>query len=143
MTKVLSPDSANTLGRWSENRFGVHLHLPPIEMKDGVSRLEFTVEDIHLRPGGIMHGGMLATVLDTVSGFAAYSAAPKNSDVVTMQLNLNMTAAARVNERVVATAQVVHAGRRTAVVTAEVRLDDGKLLATGSATMFFITEGVA
>ena len=128
--------------RWTVNPFGVHLHFPPVEVSDGVSKLELVVEDIHLRPGGLVHGGVLATLLDTVTGFAAYSVAPDGADVLTMQLNMNMTATAKLGDRLVATAKSQHAGRRTAVVTGEIRLPSGKLLATGSATMFFVAEGL-
>ena len=100
------------------------------------------VEEIHLRPGGVMHGGMVATLLDTVMGHAAYSLAPEGAEVMTMQLNINMTGTARLGERVVARSQTAHSGRRTAVVNGTLQLASGKLLATGSATMFILPEGV-
>jgi uncharacterized protein (TIGR00369 family) len=80
--------------------------------------------------------------MDTVTGYAAYTVAPEGAEVVTMQLNLNMTGTARLGDRIIATAKVAHAGRRTAVVTGEVRRADGTLLATGSSTVFFVQEGV-
>ena len=95
-----------------------------------------------LAPGGVVHGGIFATLLDTVAGYAAYTVAPKDADVLTIQLNLNMTATARLGERIIATAKAVHAGRRTAVVNGELRLPDGKLLVTGSGTFFFVDGGV-
>jgi uncharacterized protein (TIGR00369 family) len=133
-----SPDRLEHL-----NSFLSHLRLPPAVVSDGVARLEFVVDEIHLRHGGIVHGGVYATVLDTVAGYAAYSVAPPGADVVTMQLNMNMTAGAKVGERIVATAHAVHSGRRTAVIQGELRRSDGKLLITGSATMFFVGEGLA
>lgn len=125
------------------NPFGQLLRLPPVVVENGIARLEFVVEDIHLRPGGLVHGGVLATVLDTVTGFAAYSIAPPGNEVLTMQLNMNMTATAKQGDRIIATGQAVHAGRRTAVVNGEIRLTSGKLLATGSTTMFFVAEGLS
>lgn len=137
---ISNESTATDSRRWNEIPFTKHLHLPPIEMSSGTARLEMVVEEFHLRHGGLMHGGMLATLLDSVTGFAAYSVVKKSSDVLTMQLNLNMTATAKLGQRVIATAKVVHAGNRTAVVTAEIRLADGKLLATGSATMFIVEK---
>lgn len=124
------------------NPFATHLRLPPIEVSDGEARLEMIVEEIHLRPGGLVHGGFNATLMDTVTGYAAYTVAPEGAEVLTMQLNLNMTATARLGDRIIAAAQVVHAGRRTAVVTGEIRRVDGRLLATGSATLFFVQGGL-
>lgn len=117
-----------------------HLRLPAPKLEEGTTRMEFTVEPIHLRRGGIVHGGMYATVLDTVVGYAAYHAAPPGTDVVTMQLNINMTAPAKAGDRIIATARPVHVGRRTTVVQGELRRGDGALLATGSATLFFLEE---
>ena len=118
------------------------MRLPPATISPGAARMEFTVQDVHLRLGGIVHGGVYATVLDTVTGYAAYSVAPPGHEVVTMQLNLNMTASAKLGETVVATAKVLHTGKRTAVISSELRLADGKLLATGTATMFFVPGAI-
>lgn len=122
--------------------FLAHLRLPPAVLSPEGARLEFVVEEVHLRHGGIVHGGVYATVLDTVAGYAGYNVAPPGCEVVTMQLNLNMTAAARLGETIVAAAHVVHAGRRTAVVQGELRSGDGRLLTTGSATLFFVGKGL-
>lgn len=143
MTESSPGEPESKYGRWKVNPFAEHLHLPPVTVKEDAARMEFVVEPIHLRPGGVLHGGVLAAVLDTVTGFAAYSIAPPNHEVLTMQLNMNMTATAKLGERIVATGKVVHAGRRTAVVHGEIRLADGKLLASGSTTMFFVAEGLS
>lgn len=124
------------------NPFNEHLKLPPIEITDGVARLEFTIDEIHLRHGGVLHGGMYATILDTVCGYTAYGVAPPGADLVTVQLNLNLTATGKLGDRVVVTAEVVHAGRRTAVVRGDIRRTDGKLLGTGTVTFFFMHEGL-
>lgn len=137
-----APGEQESKPHWRVNPFAQLLRLPPVVVEHGVSRLEFVVEEIHLRPGGLLHGGVLASVLDTVTGFAAYSIAPPGNEVLTMQLNMNMTATAKLGERLIATGRVLHAGRRTAVMNGEIRLASGKLLATGSATMFFVAEGL-
>ena len=122
--------------------FSAHVRVPEFDSRDGQTEFEFVVEEIHLRHGGVMHGGMVATLLDTAIGHAAYSSAPEGAEVMTMQLNINMTATARLGDRVIASAKTVHGGRRTAVVTGELRLASGKLIASGSATMFILPEGV-
>jgi uncharacterized protein (TIGR00369 family) len=129
-------------GQPVDNPLGAHLHIPPFEPKDGAARMEMEVERIHLRHGGLVHGGVVATLLDTVMGVASYSVAPRKADVVTMQLNVNMTGSARLGERIIAEAQCVHSNRRMAVMQGTLHKADGKLLATGSATMIFLTEGL-
>lgn len=128
---------------WPSNPFLELIRLPRVHAADGTARVEFVVEEVHLRHGGIAHGGALATVLDTVAGHAAYSIAPPGAEVVTIQMNLNLTATARSGDRVVATAHALHHGRRTAVIQGELRRSDGRLLAAGSITVFFVHEGLA
>lgn len=125
------------------NPFIEYLQLPPIEITDGAARLEFVVKEIHLRHGGVLHGGMYATVLDTVAGYTAYGVAPPDAELVTVALNLNLTATGKLGDRLIVTANVAHAGRRTAVVQGDIRRADGKLLGTGTVTIFFVNEGLA
>ena len=124
--------------KWTINPFAQLMRIPEVSVQNGSARLEFVIEEIHLRPGGIIHGGVYATLLDTVAGYAAHSVAPKDAEVVTMQLNLSMTGTARLGQTIIVTAQAVHAGRKTTVVNGEIRLSTGKLLVTGSGTFFFI-----
>lgn len=142
MTDSPTEAAADRHPQWRSNPFASLLHLPPITLKDGVARLELVVEDIHLRPGGVVHGGIYATLLDTVTGYAAYTGGPEGVEVLTIQLNMNMTATARLGECLIATAKAVHVGRKTAVVNGEIRLPDGKLLVTGSGTFFFVEGGL-
>lgn len=122
--------------------FAVHLRLPAFTPHEGSARFEMVVEEIHLRHGGVMHGGVVAALLDTVMGHAAYSLAPKGHAAMTMQLNLNLTGTAKLGDRIVAEATPVNANRRMAVMNGTLRREDGKLLAIGSATMMYLQEGV-
>jgi acyl-CoA thioesterase len=117
-----------------------HLQVRLAQAADGEGRVEIVVEPMHLRRGGILHGGIYAVVLDTVTGYAAQSIAPAGHDFLTLQLHLNMTGSAKPGDHLIATARAVHCGRRTAVVTGDIRRADGRLLATGSATLMFIPQ---
>jgi len=99
--------------------------------------VELVVGEPHLRSKGIVHGGLFATLLDTAMGWAAGTTAPPGFDVVTVQLNVNFIRPARPGETLVASGQIQHAGRRTAVARGEVHAD-GHLAATGSATFLYV-----
>jgi acyl-coenzyme A thioesterase PaaI-like protein len=58
-------------------------------------------------------------------------------------MSLNLTATGKLGDRVIVTAHVAHAGRRTAVVHGNIHRADGKLLGTGIVTIFFVGEGLA
>lgn len=116
------------------------LGIRPIAFDQGRGRMELTVEPRHLRSLEIVHGGVVATLLDSVMGMAAGSLAPPDSYVVTVQLNVHFLRPAREGESLVATAQVIHSGRQTAVARGEVHASAGALIASGSATFLHLAH---
>lgn len=114
------------------------LDIEPRFVGGGQSRIELLVGPHHLRSRGIAHGGVFATLLDAAQGMAAASVAPDGCDVVTIQLNVNFIRPAALGERLTTTATVQHAGRRTAVTSAEMRTSQGELAATGTATLMYM-----
>jgi len=106
--------------------------------ENGRSRVELLVAEKHLNQLEMMHGGMTATLLDTALGLAAYSIRPTNHYSVTVQLDVKYTRPALAGQKLAAIGQVQHAGKRTAVASAEIRAEDGSLIATGSATLMYL-----
>jgi uncharacterized protein (TIGR00369 family) len=104
----------------------------------GRSRTRLAVEEHHLREGGIVHGGVLATLLDVAIGVAARSLAPDGPDLVTIQLNVHFVRATRAGEVLVASGEVLHPGRRTVVARGEIRTVAGDLVALGTGTLFYL-----
>ena len=115
-------------------RLGVEIE----ESSGGKSRIRMEVAERHLRSGGIVHGGVLATLIDIATGVAARSVAPPEADLVTIQLNVNFVRATGVGDTLVGTADVEHAGRRSVVAHAEIRNAAGKLVAIGSGTLLYV-----
>src|SRR5262249_57706259 len=91
-----------------------------------------------LRTVGILHGGVTATLLDTVLGMASGTTAPEDHYVVTVQLNVNFIRPVWEGESLVATGEVIHFGRQTAVARGEVRTSGGVLAASGSGTFMYL-----
>jgi uncharacterized protein (TIGR00369 family) len=87
-----------------------------------------------------MHGGVLATLLDSVMGMAASSVAPAGHFAVTVQINLNFIRPAWEGELLIATGEVEHSGRTTAVARGEARTEGGSLVGTGSATFMYVAH---
>ena len=108
------------------------------DVGDGRIAFRMTVEERHLRTLGIVHGGVTATLLDTATGCAASTKAPADHHVVTVQLNVNFIRPAWQGETLIASGEVKHAGRQTAVASGEVRTDEGVLVATAMGTFMFL-----
>lgn len=108
------------------------------EVGDGAAKLALDVDRRHLRNLGIMHGGVLCTLLDSVMGIAAHTEVPDDHYTVTAQLNVNFIRPAWEGETLEAHGQVQHRGRQTAIARAEVRTATGTLVGAGSATFMYV-----
>jgi uncharacterized protein (TIGR00369 family) len=84
---------------------------------------------------GRMHGGYVATLIDTVMGRAVMTKLPVDTGFGTIDLNVKFVRKIDVATGLLtATAKVVHAGRTMFTVEARVADSEGKLYAHGSGT---------
>ena len=95
-----------------------------------------------LQSRGILHGGALMTLADTVAGIGAHVNAPPGSPSVTIELKINLIRAAR--EGVVhAEARPLHRGRTTSVWETRLTDDAGPLIAVALSTHMTLDTGPA
>ena len=108
-------------------------------VEDGRVVFTFPASERFANPFGTVHGGILATVLDSAMGMAALTAVPDGVSTTTLALELKYVRPVPTDAGVLrAEGVVVHAGRR--VVTAEGRLvgPDDRLLATATTTCLVV-----
>jgi uncharacterized protein (TIGR00369 family) len=129
--EIPEPPIARTLG----------FHL--VEVGEGTAVFEGDPGEHLLNPMGTVHGGFLATLLDSALGSAVATALPSGRSYTTMQLNVHMVRPVFADTpRLRCEATTVHVGRTTA--TAEARLTgtaDGKLYAHGTTTCAIFAAG--
>jgi uncharacterized protein (TIGR00369 family) len=96
-------------------------------------------------PLGGVHGGGLATLLDSVMGCAVHSTLPPGRSYTTLEIKVNyVRAATAAAAELIAEGRVLHAGRRSAVAEAKIVDAGGRLLTTASTTcLVFDHEGAA
>ena len=68
---------------------------------------------------GYMHAGAIASVADSANGYAAYSLAPLDTDVLAVEFKINLLAPAQ-GDYFLARGRVLRAGRRLTVCQADV-----------------------
>lgn len=107
------------------------------ELDIGYASLEMTVENRFTNIYGMVHGGVLYTLLDTTSGFAVRTYGER---VVTLNGSVNYLRAGKDTKFLRSSAKVVKKGKGTAVVSAEVSDDSGKMLANGSFTFYVLNQ---
>ncbi len=89
---------------------------------------------------GFVHAGVITTLLDSACGYAALTAMPEGSEVVSVEFKVNLLAPA-VGQRFRAVGKVRRAGKTLVVCTGEAfALKDGqeKLVSLMQATMFTV-----
>jgi uncharacterized protein (TIGR00369 family) len=91
---------------------------------------------------GFIHAGVMATVLDSACGYAAFSLMPVEAAVLTVEFKINLLAPAK-GERFLFRAQVVKPGRTLTVSDGRAFAVDGgseKLVATMNGTLMAVYD---
>jgi len=94
---------------------------------------------------GFLHAGILAAVLDSACGYAAFTLMPADAAVLSIEFKINLLAPA-IGDRVVARARVVRSGRTISVCQADGYAIEGgaeKLVATMVGTMTCVRGNAA
>src|SRR5262245_56621440 len=101
----------------------------------GRSTFELTAAPFRLQPLGVTHGGNVATLIDSATFWACYLAMDSDDDgLASVDLKLNYLAPARV-EPLRCEGRLIKAGKTLSYAEAEVRAEDGRLLAHGTSTL--------
>ena len=97
-------------------------------------RIELALRRDHLQPFGIVHGGVLATLIDTATFWAAFMRLPDDAGLVNVDLKLNYLKAV-VDGNLRAEGECLRAGRQISYTVASVYNDANELVAHGTSTM--------
>jgi 1,4-dihydroxy-2-naphthoyl-CoA hydrolase len=129
--------SLDSLGR----TFPTDLGIEPVEFTDDFCRGRIVVDDRHLHPGGLVHGGVWVGLGDTVAAWQTFRQLPPGYDFTTIELKLNALAAGRPGDELAATARHLHAGRSTHVLAVDIERGDGRLGAHLTITQLVLAPG--
>lgn len=111
--------------------------LDEIEIDRAVIALELA--DCHLQPFGIVLGGVVATLIDTATFWAAYLRLPKDAGLVNVDLKLNYLQPA-IDGRLIARGACLRPGRTICYSKASVFDENETLIAHGTSTLM-VLEG--
>lgn len=117
------------------------LGMRPVVVEHGTVAFACEAQPRFANPMGTVHGGIIATLLDSALACAVLSVLPSGTAYTTLGLEVKYLRSVPLDAgELVATGTVVHAGRRQA--TAEGRLTDrdGRLLATATTTCLVIPQ---
>jgi len=103
------------------------------EVSPGAATLGLEIRKDLMQNHGVVHGGAIASLIDTATAFAIIPLLDPEEKVTTVDLTISYLRPIT-KGRVTALARVMRAGRRLFVVSAEVKDADGKLAATALST---------
>ena len=116
------------------------LGFEPVEVEDG--RVVFAVEpgEQHYNPIGSVHGGLVATLIDSATGCAVHTTLPAGTGYTTTDIQVRyVRAITRDTGRLLCEGTVAHRGRTLATAEARVIAEaTGQLLAHGTAAVLIL-----
>ncbi len=131
------------LGFLERQFFMKHIHLELTEILPGKTECRLKVEEIHIQQNGILHGGVIATMADVVTGCAAYTLVPEDHHVVTGEIKISYLNPGT-GPSLLAVGWVLKQGGKINFCESEVWNLNGKskqLIAKASATMVTLFPG--
>ena len=135
----ITPDRERAIReKFDTNHFPKMLGIEIDEVQEGRARLSLEVRKDLLQLQGVMHGGAIASLIDTAVAFAIVGASEPDDRFTTVEMKVNYLSAIR-EGRVTADAWLIRNGRRIVVAECDVFDDKGRLAAKGLLTYIRLT----
>lgn len=114
--------------------FPMHLPFRLVSIEMDQARVAMDVGPNHLQPLGTVHGGILATLIDTATYWAAFLPLPEDAGLVNVDLKLNYLRPVS-HGVLIADGRCLRSGRTISYAEARVTDGDGHLVAHGTSTL--------
>lgn len=113
----------------------VHLGIRLASVGDGEAEMVVAPQPHHANAGGVAHGGLAATLIDSCTGCALWSVVGAGEVIATVDLGVTYLRPVTSDvDRLVCHARVVHRGSTVGVADAEVTDGGDRTFAVGKAT---------
>jgi uncharacterized protein (TIGR00369 family) len=119
-----------------------YFSLLTMEIRDlqwGTSILEIQLAEKHLQPFGFVHGGAIASIMDAATFWAVFPQIEKGLGLTTVEIKVNFLAPTQ-KGKLVAKGRCIRLGKTLALGDAEIRNNEGGLVAHGTATMMVVPD---
>ena len=123
----------------NESRYFSLLSMEIRDLQWGTSLLEIQLAEKHLQPFGFVHGGAIASIMDAATFWAVFPQIEKGLGLTTVEIKVNFLAPAQ-KGKLVAKGRCIRLGKTLALGDAEIRNNEGGLVAHGTATMMVMPD---
>lgn len=117
----------------------VLMQFEPVHVEVGKVVFECKPSHAHYNPIGMVHGGLVCTVLDTATGCAAHSTLPAGVGYTSVEIKVNYLRPVLADTGVlIATGHVIKGGNRVIFAEGNVTTSTGDLVATATSTLLVV-----
>ncbi|HIJ58776.1 MAG TPA: PaaI family thioesterase [Deltaproteobacteria bacterium] len=136
--KKLNPDHAAAVQKSINNcPYFSLLSMDIISLEAGRSVLKIEVQEKHLQPYGMVHGGVYSSMMDAACFWAGYTEIEEPFGLTTVEMKLNYLAPAS-SGIFIAKGKVLKTGKTLCLSEATIIDQKNRLLAHGTATMMVL-----
>ncbi|MGK5115327.1 PaaI family thioesterase [Geodermatophilus sp. CPCC 205506] len=129
-------------GRLPPAPIGGLMAMTAVSVDEGTVEFRCLPDESAYNPIGVVHGGLVCTLLDSVAGCAVHSTLPSGVGYTSLEIEVSCLRPVRNGGgELTAIGRVTKPGRRAAFADGEVRDGDGRLIATVSSTCLVFPLG--
>ena len=114
-----------------------HISIRLLQLEFDRAEIEIDLGQEHLQPYGKVHGGVIASMIDTATFWAGFMRIDENAAMVNVDLKLNYIKPA-VSGRLRAEGRAIYNGKTVSYTEARVFDDAGDLVAHGTSTLMIL-----
>ena len=111
------------------------LSMKLLRFEIGACDVEIPIQTKHLQPFGVVHGGVLSSIIDAAAFWAVFPEIDEDQGMTSVDLKVNCLAPAMAGV-LIARGKRIKTGRTFSLGEATVTNEEGKILAHGSSTLF-------
>jgi uncharacterized protein (TIGR00369 family) len=117
--------------------FPNHLRMKLVSISLDQATVKLETGQCHLQPFGMVHGGVMATLIDTATFWSVFLRLPEDAGLVNIDLKLNYLKSITSGE-MAAEGRCIKAGRSINYAEASVKDNQGNLIAHGTSTLMVL-----
>lgn len=123
----------------NKSAFPAHISMKLTSIDMDHATLELPLSDYHLQLYGIVHGGVLATLIDTATFWAVFMRQPENAGLVNVDLKLNYLQSVA-SGTLIAKGRCIRAGNSLSYAEASIKDENSVLIAHGTSTLMTLPD---
>lgn len=114
------------------------LSMELVTLDIGTCLVEIELQEKHLQPFGVVHGGVFSTIIDAATFWAVYAEIPEGAGMTSVDLKLDYLAPATAPGKLIARGRRVKIGKTLGLGVAEVTDEKGKIVAHGTSALMVL-----